>query len=192
MAHGRQRGLVLAGGRESWASHHVPDQWSVGTSRPHRGTPPPAHADRRSHGGYGRYRESRQAGGRDRSDAVTRQVFECFRQVVSSPQLFNGILPLPRFSSAYSAAVRRLWPPTLLLGDRPYQRFRHRYVSSTHYPFHRRTAVPIGRGQGLDHGPRHCRATRLVLDRTPLARPPQPLIIRRPARSTGEFSLIGV
>ena len=43
------------------------------------------------------------------------------------------------------------------------------YIPSAHYPFHRGTAVPIGGGQGLDHGTRHCRATRLVLDRTPLA-----------------------
>src|SRR5262245_35881773 len=162
MAHGPQRRLVLAGGREGRASHHDPDQWSVGTSRPHRGTPPPAHADRRSHGRDGRCRESRQVGGRDRSDAVACQVSERFRQAVSSSQLFNGVLPLPRFSSAYSAAVRCLWPATLLLGDRHHQRFRQGYVPSAHYPFHRGTAVPIGGGQGLDHGTRHCCATRLV------------------------------
>jgi len=59
--------------------------------------------------------------------------------------------------------VRRLWPATLLLGDRHHQRFRQGYVPSAHYPFHRGTAVPIGGGQGLDHGTRHCRPTRLVL-----------------------------
>jgi len=59
-------------------------------------------------------RESRQVGGRDRSDAVACQVSECFRQAVSSSQLFNEVLSLPRFSSAYLAAVRCLWSATLL------------------------------------------------------------------------------
>jgi len=99
---------------EGRASRHVPDQWSVGASRPHRGTPPQLTLIVDHMGCDGGCRESRQVGGRDRSDAVACQVSECFRQAVSSSQLFNEVLSLPRFSSAYLAAVRCLWSATLL------------------------------------------------------------------------------
>src|SRR5262249_11757590 len=107
-------------------------------------------------------------GRRDPSDAVACRVPEHFREAISSSQLFNRVLSLPRFSSAYSTAVRRLWPATLLLGDRHHQRFRPGYIPSAGYAFHRGVAVPVGGGQGLDHGTRHYRATWLVLNYTRL------------------------
>ena len=42
--------IVKAGKLADAINQTVPDQWSVGARRPHRGTPPPAHADCRSHG----------------------------------------------------------------------------------------------------------------------------------------------
>ena len=64
----------------------------------------------------------------------------------AAPNYSMEFLSLPRFSSAYSAAVRRLWPATLLLGDRHHQRFRQGYIPSAGYPFHRGTAVLVGGG----------------------------------------------
>src|SRR5262249_18289221 len=96
---------------------HVPEPGAGGGNCSHRGTPPAAHTDRRSHGGKCGCRKSRQAGGFDRPDSLACQISECFRQAVSGAQQFDGSLSVPRFYSAHPAPVRRLRSAALLLGD---------------------------------------------------------------------------
>jgi predicted TIM-barrel fold metal-dependent hydrolase len=64
--------------------------------------------------------------------------------------------------------IRRLFdaygPQRCYWGERHYQRFQQGYLPATHCSFHRGAALPIRGGQGLDHGTRHCRASRLVLN----------------------------